>query len=382
MPQTSTSSGRDARDPKRQMIPGTVGMIRLFGVPVRLHFTFLLLLVFLVFIGIGEKQSGPATAIYVLALFASVLLHEIGHTLVARHYGIKTLEIVMFPIGGVSRPERLPKGREELWISLAGPLVNALIAGALIAWMAATGSFVPLELLREPTNANLAERIAFGNLLLCLFNLLPAYPMDGGRILRSTLALWKPEDEATQIAARAGRLLAIALGMFGLLSSNFMLVFIALFVYLGASQEGAAARGRSLTTGFPVRAAMITDFRTLSHADTIRDAGNLLLSTSQHDFPVVHGTQVIGLLGRMALMRAMLNQGPDAYVSSAMERDFIRVSPDMDLSEAMAKLSGAGAAALVMDASENLVGLLTAENLSEFILLRQASLAQARGHRE
>ena len=380
MPETSrrTDRPRTSRHREQQMIPGTVGMVRLFGVPVRLHFTFVLLLVFLVFIGIGEKQTGPATAVYVIALFASVLLHELGHTLVARHYKIRTLEIVMFPIGGVSRPERMPKGREELWISLAGPLVNAAIAGGLIAWLATQGRFEPLELLREPTNANLAQRIALGNLLLFLFNLLPAYPMDGGRILRSVLALWKPEDEATRIAALAGRMLAILLGLFGLLSSNFMLVFIALFVYLGASQEGAAARGRILTSGFPVRAAMITDFRTLSHGDTIRDAGNLLLATSQHDFPVMHGKAVVGLLGRSALIRAMMSEGPDAYVAGVMDRDFLRIPPEMDLSEAMTKLSRAGSCALVMDEDDRLLGLLTAENLSEFILLRQVSVARDR----
>src|SRR5215467_2434437 len=121
----------ESQDPQEKPISGTAGMLRIFGVPVRLHFTFLLLLVFLVINGIGEKQSGWATAIYIMALFGSVLLHEVGHTLVARHYGIRTLEIVMFPIGGVSRPERIPKGREEFWIAIAGPLVNAFIAGAL-----------------------------------------------------------------------------------------------------------------------------------------------------------------------------------------------------------------------------------------------------------
>src|SRR5690349_13079894 len=134
-------------DPNEKPISGTIGVIRIFGVPVRLHFTFLLLLVFLVFIGIGEKQSGGATALYVLALFASVLLHEIGHTLVARHYGIRTLEIVMFPIGGVSRPERMPKGRQELFISLAGPLVNALIAAVLFAWVWMQGNYVSIQFL-------------------------------------------------------------------------------------------------------------------------------------------------------------------------------------------------------------------------------------------
>jgi len=355
-------------------VPGTVGNVRLFGIPVRLHFTFVLLLVFLIFIGISGKQTGAATAVYILALFASVLLHEMGHVLVARWHGVRTREIVMYPIGGVSRLESQPKARQELLISTAGPLVNLLIAVILFA---AQRNFLPIETLRIPTDANLMERIAIGNLLLGLFNLLPAYPMDGGRILRSAIAFWKPEDEATQIAASAGQFLAVAMGLFGLLSGNFLLLFVALFVYLGAQQEGAAARGRSLTSGFPVRAAMVTDFHTLSHGNTIREAGDLLLATSQQDFPVMHGDEVTGLLTRPALMRAMLREGPDAYVAGAMDRDFPRVPPDMDLATAVPLLSAAGSSALVMD-GDRLVGLLTAENLYEFILLRQVSIAQAK----
>jgi len=365
---------------RQSFISGSVGIATVFGVPVRLHFTFILLLVFLVFIGVGGQQSGATTALYVIALFASVLLHELGHTLVARHYGIRTVEIVMFPIGGVSRPERQPKAREEVWIALAGPTVNLLIAVALLGWMAARHGFVAIEQLREPTDANLAERIALGNLMLWLFNLLPAYPMDGGRILRSILALRKPEEEATRIAAAAGQALAVFLGFAGMLSGNYLLVFVALFVYLGASQEGATARGRILAAGFPVRAAMITDFRTLQHGETIRDAGNLLLATSQHDFPVLHGESVIGLLTRSALVRAMLNAGPDGYVSGAMDREFTRVLPDLPLADALPLLSGTGACALVMDSDDQLKGMLTSEHLSEFILLRQASLVQAKGH--
>jgi Zn-dependent protease/CBS domain-containing protein len=365
---------------KPDYIAGSVGTVRLFGVPVRLHFTFILLLVFLLFIGIGGKQSGATTALYILALFASVLLHEVGHTLVAKRYGIRTIEIVMFPIGGVSRPERAPKAREELWIALAGPLVNLAIAGGLLAWMWTRTGWVAIQQLREPTDANLAERIAFGNLLLFVFNLLPAYPMDGGRILRSFLALGRTEEDATRVAAGAGQALAIMLGLLGLLWGNFMLVFVALFVYLGASQEGTAARGRILTSGFPVEAAMIRDFRTLQHGQTIREAGELLLATSQHDFPVMHGDSVIGLLTRSALVRAMISEGPDGYVSSAMDREFKRVSPDLPLSDALPVLSGPGACTLVMDAEDRLHGMLTSENCSEFILLRQAEATQAKIH--
>jgi CBS domain-containing protein len=281
----------------------------------------------------------------------------------------------MYPIGGVSRPERIPKGREEFWIAISGPLVNGLIAAGLFAWLATQHQFVPVELLRDPTDANLVQRIATGNFLLFVFNLLPAYPMDGGRVLRSVLMLFKPEEEATRIAASAGQALAAMLGLYGLLSSNFIVIFVAMFIYIGASQEGAAVRGRLLTTGVPVRAAMITDFRTLTHGESIRDAGNLLLATSQHDFPVMHGDQVLGLLMRAALVRAMLTDGPDAYVASAMDRNPHRVSPDTPLSEVLQDLSGTRACALVMD-GDKLLGLLTSENVSSFILLRQVAMQQ------
>jgi Zn-dependent protease len=354
---------------------GSVGVLRLFGVPIRLHFTFLLLLIFLVFIGIGERQSGASTAIYILALFGSVLLHELGHALVARRFGIKTLEIVMFPIGGVARPERAPKAHEELWIALAGPAVNFLIAGGIALWFWREQALLPMTELLKPTDANLAQRIGVGNLLLGLFNLLPAFPMDGGRVLRSLIARWRTEEEATRIAAATGQFLAIGMGLAGLLTGNFMLVFIALFVYLGAGQEGATARGRILTIGFAARDAMVTDFRTLEHGATIEEAGQLLLATSQHDFPVMHGGSVVGLLTRQSLIRAMLTQGPNGYVAGAMDREFVRVPPDMNLSEAYAATNGV--CALVMD-GDNLLGLLTSENFSEFLMLRQISVMK--GH--
>src|SRR3984957_3838481 len=170
---------------------------------------------------------------------------------------------------------------------------------------------VPIKLtdLLQPTDANALARLAYGNLVLAGFNLMPAFPMDGGRILRALLSFVRPEEEATRIAAWMGRMLAISMGLYGLLAAQFMLVFFALFIYLGAAQEGAAAMGRALTHGIPVRAAMITEFHTLDHGNTVRDAANLLLSTSQQDFPVIHGDQVVGVLGRNLLLKALANQG-------------------------------------------------------------------------
>lgn len=358
-------------------IAGTVGSFKLFGVPVRFHFTFVLLLIFLTVTGLGDKQSTGAYALYVVGLFASVLLHELGHAIVGKWNGIRTSEIVMFPIGGVSKLEQNPAPAQELWIALAGPLVNIVIAGVLLGFLYYRNQIVGVNELIAPTDANLIQRIAFGNLILAAFNLLPAFPMDGGRVLRAILARWKTEDEATRIAAWAGRMLAISMGFYGLIWMQFMLVFVAFFVYLGAAQEGAAAMGRTLTHGIPVRAAMVTKFDTLPHGSTIRDAADLLLATSQQDFPVTHGTQVIGLLPRNELMRALASEGPEGYVSSAMLREYPVLDPKMDLSEALPLMTQAGSCALVMEGDE-LVGLLTTENLSEFLMLRRFGMDLAR----
>ncbi len=360
----ASSAGRESP------IAGTVRAFRLFGVPLRLHFTFVLLLVFLIVVGLGGEQSSLMSVIYIAALFGSVLLHELAHALVSRRFGIKTLEIVMFPIGGVARLERNPRPREEFWISLVGPFVNLVIAASVFGWLYSRGAIVNLGELVKPTDANLLERIGFGNLILAAFNLLPAFPMDGGRILRSILAERLPEERATQIAARAGRFLAFIMGLYGLLSMHFLTVFVAFFVYLGAAQESAAAIGRALTQGIPVRDAMVSRFHVLNHGNTLGDAARLLLETSQQDFPIMHGDQVTGLLARTGLLRAMATEGPEAYVAGIMDREFPRVDPNMDLSEALPAMAHAGACALVME-GDRLVGLLNSENLSEYLLLRR-----------
>jgi CBS domain-containing protein len=265
-----------------------------------------------------------------------------------------------------------------LWVALAGPFVNLVIAGVTFAFLLYRDGSLVLEGLEQARDSNLLQRIAVGNLVLAVFNLLPAFPMDGGRVLRSLLARMMAEDAATRIAARTGRLLAVAMGLYGLLTAQFMLVFVAFFVYLGAVHGGEAATGRSLTAGLPASSAMVTDFRTLSHGDKLGDAATLLLATSQQDFPVVLGSSITGLLTRASLLRGMAAEGPEAYVASVMDRDFTRIAPDMDLAEALPALAEAGSCALVME-GDQLLGLLTAENLSKFLLLRRVGLAAASG---
>jgi Zn-dependent protease/predicted transcriptional regulator len=358
---------------------GTVPFFSLFGTPLRLHFSFILLVTVVIVKDLAGHQSTSTYTLFLLGMLASVLLHEVAHALVAKRLHVRTLEVVMFPIGGLPRMERMLKPGEEIWISVAGPLVNALIAGGLIAYLASThqATVIPKSSdLLQPNDANLLALLAFGNLLLVAMNLLPAFPMDGGRILRALLSYIRPEDEATRISAWMGRMLAISMGLYGLLASQFMLVFFALFVYLGAAMEYAAATGRSLTHGIPVRAAMMTEFHTLEHGKTIRDAANMLLATSQQDFPIIHGEKVVGLLGRTLLLKALAAEGPDAYVAGVMDREFLSIEPGDDLAEVLPLMAQAGRCALVMD-GEKLVGLLTTENLSEFLLLRRFGMEPA-----
>jgi Zn-dependent protease/predicted transcriptional regulator len=354
-------------------------MFRILGIPVRFHFTFLLILAYLVVSGVSGGTSMWTDAAYIASLFASVLLHELGHALTARQFGIGTVEITMYPIGGVARLDRSPKPSEELWVTAAGPLVNLVIAGGLYAWLASAQGIHALTDLLKPTNENLVERIAFANLSLAAFNLIPAFPMDGGRLLRALLALRLPQADATEIASRIGRGLAFLMGVYGVIAGPFTLIIIAIFVWLGASQESQAVSAQELTRGVAVREAMITDFRTLAHGSTIRQAADLLLATSQQDFPVMHGGQVLGLLGRNELLHAMAEHGADSYVSNAMRRDFVQLPPDADLGECLSKINeGSTNCALVMD-QESLVGLLTAENLAEFLIIRQIGQRRALG---
>jgi Zn-dependent protease len=322
-------------------------------------------------IGLSSNQSPGNYTLFVLAVIASVLLHEFGHAFVSSLYGIRTLEIVMYPIGGVARLDRPPKPWEEFWIALTGPAVNLAIAVIIFAILYSQKRVINLFALVQP-DANLADRIVLANLVLAGFNLLPAFPMDGGRMLRAVLSRLKSEYEATRIATWSGRMLAISMGLYGFINMP-MLAFVAFFIYLGAANEGAASRGRSLTQGIPVRAAMMTEYRTLPHGATIREAANLLLSTSQQDFPIVLGGQVLGLLGRNALLRGMAREGPDSYIAGYMEREFSSVPPEKDLADVLPLMAHAGACVLVME-DDKLLGLLSSENLSQFLLLRSVGL--------
>ena len=347
------------------------------GIPIRLHFTFLLLLTWFSLAGIG--RGGLAIVLFLLGVFFCVALHELGHSLVAQRYGYKVRDIVLYPIGGVASIEGNPRARQELAIALAGPAVNVVIAFLLFAYLAATGGaptperiFTVRGFQGDPLTALLRA-----NLFLVLFNMIPAFPMDGGRVLRAALALRIGQSRATQIAARTGQLFAVAFGIWGFLSGQFFLMLIALFVYFGAGQEAAAEQGRSAVEGTVVGAAMVREFQTLNVGDSLRRAAEVLLSTHQQDFPVVHGDQVVGVLPRAALLRGLAQAGENAYVSEAMTRDVVFAKASDPLEDMLMRADGVQRAPVLIMEGDRLVGMLTAENLMEFLTLRQIARARA-----
>jgi len=344
-------------------------IIRIAGIQLRIHITFLLLIVWL---GLGYyAQGGSAAAIsgilVILLLFMCVVLHEFGHAFAAKAFGINTPDITLLPIGGVARLERMPEEPiQELIIAAAGPAVNLIIA---ICLFLTGGSFV-----YPPTaGSSLNDVLLTINVVLLLFNLLPAFPMDGGRVLRALLATRLSYARATQIAATIGQGCAFIFGFIGLFSNPFLL-FIALFVYIGASQEAALAQMRDVSRRFPVSSAMVREFRSLPESATLQEAVDALLATSQHDFPVLDPAgSVAGILTRHDLIAALRKGDPAIRVGDVMRRDIPTVTTGTRFEEAFRIMQECNCPAVpVLDGMKRLVGLLTPENVSELMMVQSA----------
>ena len=350
---------------------------RLFGVQVRLHLTFLPWIAYWAYA--GWKEAGdPAAAIHaaaaLLALFACVLLHEFGHVLMARRFGIRTRDVTLLPIGGVARMESTGNTpREELLVALAGPAVNVVIAAitGLLLWrFPAPAGGLDLDGLQ----GDLLAFLLAANVSLLLFNLLPAFPMDGGRVLRAVLSWRGNRARATRIAAFVGRVMAILFAAAGLfLHAGNLLFFIAIFIWIGAGREAVAARADTV-----VRAAMVTGFAVLDPFATLGDASRLAAAGDQRDFPVVAQGELLGLLRYEDLIPAVRDSGTDALVRDTMRAvsrsEVETVSPNASLgsvSRAM-QASPDGMTTIIVVENGRVVGMVTAESLGKHLAASDA----------
>lgn len=345
---------------------------RIFGIPIRLHLTFLLLIGWL----LSMAGANPTMLWLGLGLFVCVLLHELGHSVVAQRFGVEVLDITLLPIGGLARMASTPREpRQELFIAAAGPAVNFVLAPLfLAAHHSLDGRLLSGDLWSQPGYPLL--KLAQMNLVLGLFNLLPAFPMDGGRILRALLAMRLSYVRATQHASALGQLLAFGMGIWGLATGNPLTIFIAFFVFIGAAEEGTRVQTQAFTEGVPVRDAMVTRFFTLTRADTLGKAADLLLNGTQHDFPIVDGEreEVVGVLTRARLIQALEHAGRDVYVSEVMQPAPPAVSPDEELSDVLEQMAAEGHTLVPVHSVEGLCGLITTDNTTEYVLVRSALL--------
>jgi len=343
------------------------------GIPIRIHFTFLLLLIWFGTLSAGRGEGFLGGVVFLLLLFGCVVLHELGHAAMARRFGVETREIVLYPIGGVARLERIPSGKAELLIALAGPAVNVVLAGALGIVLLVSRSQAPVTPEDLVGRAPIVWQLLWTNVMLVLFNLIPAFPMDGGRVLRATLAMAMGQEKATRIAAAVGQGMAVLLAIYAFLPPlKPFLLLIAFFIFMGAGQEAAYERNRSAVRGLKARDAMITHFESLAPQDPLGRAADLLVATHQQDFPVLDAWgRIAGLLHRGALLAGLASGGRELAVLEVMDREPQLVYPDLPLEEVLRLLQARPMQPLLVAAENGLLGMITLENLGEAIEISQ-----------
>ena len=357
------------------MFGQSIGLFSVGGTAVRLHPTFFLLLIWIGAVywmrgGMAEAING---IVFVIILFACVVLHEFGHIVMARRFGIRTPDVTLLPIGGLANMERMPeKPGQEILVALAGPAVNLVIAALLFLLLGATVDMEDLARLQN-TGGGIIAQVATANLVLFLFNLVPAFPMDGGRVLRAVLSGWYGRTRATRIAATIGQGLAILFGVLGLMGNPF-LILIAVFIFLAASGEAGYVEMRDVTQGLAVRDAMIRSYESLTPDDDADAAARLLLRTTQQEFPVVDGRGMLeGVVTRRALVEALTQTGGTTPVMDFMIRDVPSLREDSPLEPAFELIQLKGAPVVAVTAPDGrLTGYIERQNLSELFMLRNA----------
>lgn len=365
---------------------GSLRIASFAGIGVYVHWTFSLLIAFVVFSLSSQENATLASVLIgvalILAVFLCVVLHEFGHALAARRFGVQTRDITLLPIGGMARMERIPENpTQEIVIALAGPAVNVAIASLLFFVIlftagphafadAAKGDGQPIRF----STANFLPMLLSINVILVVFNMIPAFPMDGGRVFRALLAYATDYVTATDIASRLGQILAIGMAFVGLfLTGNVWLVIVGVFVFLAGSGEAHAVRVRAAFRGRSVRDAMLTRFVSLDPGDPISRAVEELLAGSQTEFPVTDADgRLLGILSADDLLRALSERGPDGSIADAMRRSCPTSPPETPLEEAIARLQSDACTAMPVIDGDRLLGLLTVQNASELMAVRSA----------
>ena len=350
-----------------------LGSVR--GIDLYVHGTFLILLAWIGLSHVLDGHGLAATAegvLFTATVFCIVVLHELGHALAAARYGIRTRDITLYPIGGIATLERMPADpRQEFVVALAGPAVNVALAALLALGLRAANADMSVTSLHV-VGGSFFAKLLWVNVSLAAFNLLPAFPMDGGRVLRAALAFRMGHDRATEIAARIGQAMALGFALLGLFG-NPMLLFIALFVWSGAQGEATLTRLRALLHDVPVRQAMTPDTRTIAPSTSLSEVIDLITTEGHHAFPVLRDGRLVGIVTRDTVLEALAEVGPDSAALAAMDDRVELADPSEMLETALARARAkGGGGALVVVRNGAILGVVTPQSVGELLTLRQA----------
>lgn len=359
---------------------GSLRIASIAGIKIFIHWTFLILIAYIIYSnyrrGYNAEQIGWSV-LFVFSIFFTVCLHELGHALTARRFKIKTRDITLLPIGGVARLETLPeKPKEELLVAIAGPAVNLVLAG--LTWL----------LIDMPANDELPQIMAGGisagnfllnffivNLWLAVFNLIPAFPMDGGRVLRALLSMRMPRHVATAIAARIGQLLAVLFVFAGFFVNPF-LMFIGIFIFLGAQAEAEQTQAQSMLQNYTVKDVLMSDIPSVVASDPVQAAVNRLLATQNKNFVVMDNDRPVGTLSRELIIKALSETGNSAVIANVMNRELVTLEPGQSLDSVYRNIQQNRSELMLVIQNGRLLGVVDTDNVLEFIMVRNA-LAQA-----
>lgn len=348
---------------------------RLAGIDIYIHATFFLLLLW---VGYSDWSSeGTVDAVvegvfFVTILFGCIVMHEMGHALAARHYGIQTRDITLWPIGGVASLESMPeKPLHEMVVAFAGPLVNVVIAGLIWLWLSTHNALPDMEAVFQGESPILFKLLVV-NLILALFNLLPAFPMDGGRILRALLSFFFQRAQATRYAARIGQFFAVCFGLLGLAGYGPMLMLIAVFLWLAAGAESNMEQMRASVTQLQAHHAMMTDFAILEASDPLSRAVDITLAGHQRNYPVRKLDSFVGVLTQHDLLRSLAESGPDSLVGNSSLSPIDTANASDSLLELLQRMQQQGVMTVIVYDKGAVRGLITLENILELIQLHDA----------
>lgn len=345
------------------------------GIKISIHWTFIILLAWIV---MGNMRSGLTfnemlwSVGFVLTIFVCVILHELGHSIAALQFNIKTRYITILPIGGVAQLESMPeKPKEELIVALAGPAVNFIIAAILFPFVNFNTNLSEIESINRIGPANFLPTLMSLNIWLAIFNLIPAFPMDGGRVLRALLGFKVSHAKATRIAASVGQVLAIAFVFFGF-SSNPFLIFIGLFIFLGAQAEANYSQSKLLLKGYTVKNVVMSEIPVIEEDASIRDAVSKLLNSQNRNYVVTRDGKPVGTLTRESIIKAVAERGESSSVMEVTDRNLLILKPDMPLEKVWHLMQQQSKPLMPVMSDGQLIGVVDAENISEFILIRTA----------